>query len=477
MSSERPLGKDGLPSPWRLRPDIHYIRKLGEGANGSVYEARWNNDYYAVKRISVGVFLQSNPWNLKDKAAIELKIKEEINLMFRVSSTQHASNYVVTIHDSWEEDAEAEGYNESLITAKANQEGKVEEASSFYSEEVYSGPIPDGNVSPFKCFFILMDLCDTDLGSWLQQERDKIDLKLKRRQHFNSSGAADSLSQSQSNDMRKVNNYHLRRNQKTLEYEMKRIARQKEREETANPTEQLFSDNDNNPKNEFQMKMQFTYPSEKQKIWEETLGQYLFDIYGQILLCLDFLHVDCDIVHRDLHPGNILLSGMDYGHRPNRPIVKLTDLGLSKRPQKQNAAETVDDQLLLVETLERSLSLVSEDEGKDGGGPGEMSAILGCPQYRPPDRKLDYRGDTFSAALVFLKMWFADVSPVTFDNIRRTGGKFPRWIRESPLFKQLSVQHVHGRMLEPELELRFSAWEAFKHVCTEWTDLLDPRKR
>jgi serine/threonine protein kinase len=457
------LGEDGLPSPWTRRADIRYIRKLGEGAYGSVFEAEWKTNgrifphphRYAVKRISVGAFLQNNPWNLKDKASIEVKIKEEIHLMSRVSGTKDAGQYVVKIHDSWEE----EGHGRSEVSSAGN---------SFDSEEVYSGTIPDGNLSPFKCFFILMDLCETDLGSWLVKERDKIDLIMIRtetRDNFNYN--IECINE-------QLKDPKSRQDKRRLESQRLKLISQAEKKE-AGLTKSVNANNVISPnrsdkrrsKNGKQqgtkIETSFTYPSERQRAWEQTFGMTLFDVYGQLLLCLDFLHVDCGIVHRDLHPGNILLTGMNL----NCPTVKLTDFGLSKREHQQQDHKT-DEQLLSME------SLLITDEKKDNNG--EMSAALGCPQYRSPDRKLDCRSDIFSAALVFLKMWFADVSPVDFDDIRREG-RFPEWIRESPLFKQLVVQRVHDRMLDPALELRFSAWEAFKHVCTEWLDLLDGTKR
>jgi serine/threonine protein kinase len=463
MANERAIGEDGLPSPWLLRPHIRYVRKLGSGSYGNVYEATAiisEIENYggltttitatvprrvAVKRISVGKLLYNNPWHLKDKLEIESKIQEEIHLMRRASGTTDAGSYIVRIHDSWEED-DTNDFNKEMGTSN----------SSFDPENPsdYSGTISEENiVSPFKCFFILMDLCDTDLGSWLQQERFKIDQmiaeKIARQVEKDTliNQLVEELKDPKSRqDRRRLERLHA---QTLHQYETV----------TTTQTTNLNRSQRRAARKGSKINTSFTHPSERQRLWEQNFGVVLFDIYGQLLLCLDFLHVDCGIVHRDLHPGNILIS---LDRKNNCPVVKLTDLGLSKREQQQQDTEQLSME---------SLSIIDEKDNNNR----ELSAPLGCPQYRSPDRKLDCRSDIFSAALVFLKMWFADVCPVVFNDIRREG-RFPQWIRESPLFKQFPVQRVHDRMLDPALELRFSAWEAFKHVCTEWHGFLDVRK-
>jgi serine/threonine-protein kinase len=49
----------------------------------------------------------------------------------------------------------------------------------------------------------------------------------------------------------------------------------------------------------------------------------VIELARQLLAAVQFLH-DNDVVHDDLHPGNVLIS-----HGSDRPIVKITDFGIS----------------------------------------------------------------------------------------------------------------------------------------------------
>ena len=65
----------------------------------------------------------------------------------------------------------------------------------------------------------------------------------------------------------------------------------------------------------------------KQRIKEATIWQ----IFIQLTASLRYLHVDKRIIHRDLAPGNVLISG-------DQMQVKLADFGLAKRWSTQSAS-------------------------------------------------------------------------------------------------------------------------------------------
>jgi uncharacterized protein (TIGR03435 family) len=144
-------------------------------------------------------------------------------------------------------------------------------------------------------------------------------------------------------------------------------------------------------------------------------------IVPQICDALQFAH-QRGIVHRDIKPGNILLS--------KEGQVKIADFGVAK---------------IMTDGLDDAMT------GKRGGESGELTeagSVLGTPQYMAPEQvadplNVDHRADIYSLGVVFYQMLTGELP----------AGKF-----EAPSKKvhiDVRLDEVVLRALEKQPELRY----------------------
>jgi tRNA A-37 threonylcarbamoyl transferase component Bud32 len=148
-------------------------------------------------------------------------------------------------------------------------------------------------------------------------------------------------------------------------------------------------------------------------------------IVPQICDALQFAH-QRGIVHRDIKPGNILLS--------KEGQVKIADFGVAK---------------IMAEALEKSAAGSSDAEaGEKSRELTEAGSVLGTPQYMAPEQiaqplTVDHRADIYSLGVVFYQMLTGELP----------AGKF-----EAPSKKvmiDVRLDEVVLRALEKKPELRY----------------------
>jgi Protein kinase domain len=116
-------------------------------------------------------------------------------------------------------------------------------------------------------------------------------------------------------------------------------------------------------------------------------------LFGQIADALDAAH-RAGLVHRDVKPGNILITTREWREHAQRDHVYLTDFGLTKRTSELSGALTGTGQFL------GTVDYVSPEQiqGKPVG-PGTDIYALGCVLYECLTGQLPFRRDEDAARL------------------------------------------------------------------------------
>lgn len=154
-----------------------------------------------------------------------------------------------------------------------------------------------------------------------------------------------------------------------------------------------------------------------------------------------------DIVHRDIKPGNILIS--------KRAEVKLADFGIAsdEKDEFEEPKKTVDSDKTVVSTKNSSIT--------------QAGSTLGTPAYMSPEQlmdssSVDVRADIYSMGVMLYEMvtgskpYAGDMSPETIAKIKK--GKY---IPPQKIVKSLPpvVKTLIRKMMKPEPEKRYKSLE------------------
>ena len=154
-----------------------------------------------------------------------------------------------------------------------------------------------------------------------------------------------------------------------------------------------------------------------------------------------------DIVHRDIKPGNILIS--------KRAEVKLADFGIAsdEKDEFEEPKKTVDSDKTVVSTKNSSIT--------------QAGSTLGTPAYMSPEQlmdssSVDVRADIYSMGVMLYEMvtgskpYAGDMSPETISKIKK--GKY---IPPQKIVKNLPpvVKTLIRKMMKPEPEKRYKSLE------------------
>ena len=154
-----------------------------------------------------------------------------------------------------------------------------------------------------------------------------------------------------------------------------------------------------------------------------------------------------DIVHRDIKPGNILIS--------KRAEVKLADFGIAsdEKDEFEEPKKTVDSDKTVVSTKNSSIT--------------QAGSTLGTPAYMSPEQlmdssSVDVRADIYSMGVMLYEMvtgskpYGGDMAPETIAKIKK--GKY---IPPQKIVKNLPpvVKTLIRKMMKPEPEKRYKSLE------------------
>ena len=154
-----------------------------------------------------------------------------------------------------------------------------------------------------------------------------------------------------------------------------------------------------------------------------------------------------DIVHRDIKPGNILMS--------KRAELKLADFGIAsdEKDEFEEPKKTVDSDKTVVSTKNSSIT--------------QAGSTLGTPAYMSPEQlmdssSVDVRADIYSMGVMLYEMvtgskpYAGDMSPETIAKIKK--GKY---IPPQKIVKNLPpvVKTLIRKMMKPEPEKRYKSLE------------------
>lgn len=154
-----------------------------------------------------------------------------------------------------------------------------------------------------------------------------------------------------------------------------------------------------------------------------------------------------DIVHRDIKPGNILIS--------KRAEVKLADFGIAsdEKDEFEEPKKTVDSDKTVVSTKNSSIT--------------QAGSTLGTPAYMSPEQlmdssSVDVRADIYSMGVMLYEMvtgskpYAGDMDPETIAKIKK--GKY---IPPQKIVKNLPpvVKTLIRKMMKPEPEKRYKSLE------------------
>lgn len=154
-----------------------------------------------------------------------------------------------------------------------------------------------------------------------------------------------------------------------------------------------------------------------------------------------------DIVHRDIKPGNILIS--------KRAEVKLADFGIAsdEKDEFEEPKKTVDSDKTVVSTKNSSIT--------------QAGSTLGTPAYMSPEQlmdssSVDVRADIYSMGVMLYEMvtgskpYAGDMAPETIVKIKK--GKY---IPPQKIVKNLPsvVKTLIRKMMKPEPEKRYKSLE------------------
>lgn len=154
-----------------------------------------------------------------------------------------------------------------------------------------------------------------------------------------------------------------------------------------------------------------------------------------------------DIVHRDIKPGNILIS--------KRAEVKLADFGIAsdEKDEFEEPKKTVESDKTVVSTKNSSIT--------------QAGSTLGTPAYMSPEQlmdssSVDVRADIYSMGVMLYEMvtgskpYAGDMSPETIAKIKK--GKY---IPPQKIVKNLPpvVKTLIRKMMKPEPEKRYKSLE------------------
>lgn len=154
-----------------------------------------------------------------------------------------------------------------------------------------------------------------------------------------------------------------------------------------------------------------------------------------------------DIVHRDIKPGNILIS--------KRAEVKLADFGIAsdEKDEFEEPKKTVDSDKTVVSTKNSSIT--------------QAGSTLGTPAYMSPEQlmdssSVDVRADIYSMGVMLYEMvtgskpYAGDMAPETIVKIKK--GKY---IPPQKIVKNLPpvVKTLIRKMMKPDPEKRYKSLE------------------
>lgn len=154
-----------------------------------------------------------------------------------------------------------------------------------------------------------------------------------------------------------------------------------------------------------------------------------------------------DIVHRDIKPGNILIS--------KRAEVKLADFGIAsdEKDEFEEPKKTVDSDKTVVSTKNSSIT--------------QAGSTLGTPAYMSPEQlmdssSVDVRADIYSMGVMLYEMvtgskpYAGDMAPETIAKIKK--GKY---IPPQKIVKNLPpvVKTLIRKMMKPDPEKRYKSLE------------------
>lgn len=154
-----------------------------------------------------------------------------------------------------------------------------------------------------------------------------------------------------------------------------------------------------------------------------------------------------DIVHRDIKPGNILIS--------KRAEVKLADFGIAsdEKDEFEEPKKTADSDKTVVSTKSSSIT--------------QAGSTLGTPAYMSPEQlmdssSVDVRADIYSMGVMLYEMvtgskpYAGDMAPETISKIKK--GKY---IPPQKIVKNLPpvVKTLIRKMMNPEPEKRYKSLE------------------
>lgn len=154
-----------------------------------------------------------------------------------------------------------------------------------------------------------------------------------------------------------------------------------------------------------------------------------------------------DIVHRDIKPGNILIS--------KRAEVKLADFGIAsdEKDEFEEPKKTADSDKTVVSTKSSSIT--------------QAGSTLGTPAYMSPEQlmdssSVDVRADIYSMGVMLYEMvtgskpYAGDMAPETISKIKK--GKY---IPPQKIVKNLPpvVKTLIRKMMKPEPEKRYKSLE------------------
>lgn len=154
-----------------------------------------------------------------------------------------------------------------------------------------------------------------------------------------------------------------------------------------------------------------------------------------------------DIVHRDIKPGNILIS--------KRAEVKLADFGIAsdEKDEFEEPKKTADSDKTVVSTKSSSIT--------------QAGSTLGTPAYMSPEQlmdssSVDVRADIYSMGVMLYEMvtgskpYAGDMAPETISKIKK--GKY---IPPQKIVKNLPpvVKILIRKMMKPEPEKRYKSLE------------------
>lgn len=188
----------------------------------------------------------------------------------------------------------------------------------------------------------------------------------------------------------------------------------------------------------------------KRKILSPQIAMY---ILRELCKALSFAHKK-GIVHRDIKPGNILIS--------KKCEIKLTDFGIATG---EDAEEGIKD---------------SEDITKVG-------VTLGTPAYMAPEQRknskfVDLRADVYALGIMLYEMvvgekpFPSDMSSETDELIQK--GKYIRPSKKNPQLPSV-LNSVIGKMIKPKQEKRYQSVEQVQKIADKYLanyDIIQIRK-